>query len=322
MTTPASPLATVGILSIGDMGVGIARLLKANNYRCITNASDRTTQNRARKNSVDLVPTDIELCNAAHYILSIVPPRDATTTAQRIITAASNPAFGKRESPLSFIDLNAVSPRTARDIAALFQNSAPDIRLIDGGIIGAPPKLKDDGSWFRPSIPVSGPYRLNLAQPSGAHLAETLNMKHINNKIGSATGLKMCFAALSKGFTALAIESFTTAHALGVTAELQSHLEEFNPMAAHSAARGLTAMPPKAYRWVREMEEIAATFESEGGFEARESIFRPVARVYELVADGTELGKEVTEERKRGKTVEDVAALMGQGIRRRKEKRE
>jgi predicted dinucleotide-binding enzyme len=35
------PLATVAILSIGSMGVGVARLLLAHNYRVITNASDR-----------------------------------------------------------------------------------------------------------------------------------------------------------------------------------------------------------------------------------------------------------------------------------------
>jgi phosphoglycerate dehydrogenase-like enzyme len=37
----AGPLATVGILSIGSMGAGVARLLSAYNYRVITNASDR-----------------------------------------------------------------------------------------------------------------------------------------------------------------------------------------------------------------------------------------------------------------------------------------
>lgn len=36
-----APLATVGVLSIGDMGVGIARLLMAHNYRVITNIEGR-----------------------------------------------------------------------------------------------------------------------------------------------------------------------------------------------------------------------------------------------------------------------------------------
>lgn len=265
------------------------------------------------------MPDDIELCNTADYILSIVPPRDALATAQRIVIASSNPSFKKRNRPLYFLDLNAISPRLARETNDLFNESSPDVRLIDGGIIGPPPKLKGDGTWFRPSVPVSGPHKLADAQPSGKHLAEVLNMKHINDTVGSATGLKMCFAALSKGFTALAIQSLTAAHNLGCMPELKEHLEQFNPGAAKSIET-VTRMPPKAYRWVKEMEEIAETFEADGGYEERESIFRPIARVYELVADGSDLGKEKTEERKRGKTIEDVALLMSEGTARRKQK--
>jgi hypothetical protein len=193
------------------------------------------------------------------------------------------------------------------------------VRLIDGGIIGGPPSRTENG-WTTPSVPVSGPHKVAEAQPSGRDLAGVLNMQHVNGTIGSATGLKMCFASLSKGFTALAIESFTTAHNLGVTKELTAHLEQYNPAAAKTAPKSLTSMPPKAYRWVREMEEIADTFETDGGFTDQESIFRPIARVYDLVAHDTDLGKEVTEDRKRGKTADDVAALMSEGTRRRKEK--
>ncbi|KAK5136217.1 hypothetical protein LTR08_003824 [Meristemomyces frigidus] len=321
MGSMAAPLATLGILSIGDMGVGMARLLIANNYKVLTNASDRSqaTQDRARRNSVDLVSTDVELCNTADYILSIVPPRDALATAQRIVTATSSSRFLHRSNPLYFLDLNAISPRSAREIDELFARSSADVRLIDGGIIGPPPKLKEDGSWYRPSMPVSGPHKLSEAHPRGQHLADVLSMKHINATIGSATGLKMCFAALSKGFTALAIQTLTTAHNLGCMPELKQHLEAFNPGAAKSV-ESVTRMPPKAYRWVREMEEIAETMEADGAFEGAESIFRPIAQVYELVASGTELGNEQTEDRKRGKTVEDMALLMSEGTARRKEK--
>ncbi|KAH9838208.1 hypothetical protein Tdes44962_MAKER08212 [Teratosphaeria destructans] len=316
----ASPLATVGILSIGDMGLGIAKLLKAHNYRVTTNAADRSqaTQDRASKNGIDLLPNDIELARAADYILSIVPPRDSLATAQRIAKAASETSLQQRR-PLYYLDLNAISPRSAREIGDLFGPSAASIRYIDGGIIGGPPKLKGDGTWSRPSVPVSGPHRLEHAPVSGQHLAHTLNIRHIDETIGSATGLKMCFASLSKGFTALAIQSLTTAHSLGVGEELLFELEARNP-GARKQVESVTNMAPKAYRWVREMEEIAETFEADGGFESEESIFRPIAKVYELVANGTELGLEKTEERKRGKTTEDVALLMSEGIARRKEK--
>lgn len=145
-------------------------------------------------------------------------------------------------------------------------------------------------------------------------------MRHINNTVGSATGLKMCFASLSKGFTALAIQSFTTAQKIGILDELRSHLDEYSPGTKTKAEKGLTGMPPKAYRWVAEMDEIAATFEADGGFSEDESIFRSIARVYDFVANGTELGKETVENRQRGKTADDVAKLMTEGAERRKEK--
>jgi len=315
-------LATLGIISIGDMGLGIAKLLLASNYRVITNVSNRSeaTQARAKKNNIELVSTDLELCNSADYILSIVPPKDAKAIAQRIVKAVTSFEFNKRSSPLFFLDLNAISPQTARDIDDLIRPSSPNVKFIDGGIIGGPPAIKEDGTWSRPSIVVSGPHQLSRAQPGGDALAQALNVKHVSESIGSATGLKMCFASLSKGFTALAIQSFTTAHNLGVLDELRSHLDEFNPAFRAGAERGLASMAPKAYRWVAEMDEIAKTFEADGGFNEEESPFRAIARTYHLVAHETELGKEVTENRQRGKTADDVALLMAQGTDRRKVK--
>lgn len=40
-SSDASMVVTIGIISIGDMGGGIARLLIAHKYRVITNVSDR-----------------------------------------------------------------------------------------------------------------------------------------------------------------------------------------------------------------------------------------------------------------------------------------
>jgi hypothetical protein len=153
-------------------------------------------------------------------------------------------------------------------------------------------------------------------------LAQTLNVKHVNSTIGSATGLKMCFASLSKGFTALAIQSFTTAYSLDVLPELKAHMAEFNPAGLQNAERSLPAMCPKAYRWVHEMREIAETFEADGGFEAGESSFRSIAEVYELVANGTVLGEEKTERRVKGKTAEEVARFVSEGTAGRKVKTE
>ena len=216
--------------------------------------------------------------------------------------------------------MNAVSPKSARAINELFDGAGRNVRFVDGGIIGGPPSQKGDGTWSRPSVPTSGPHRLDEARPNGEQLAQLLNVKHVNNTIGAASGLKMCFASLTKGFTALAIQSFTTAHNLGVIPDLKAHMEEWNPSGRKAAEKSLPSMCPKAYRWVHEMREIAETFEADGGFEEDESSFRSIAQIYELVANGTELGKEITGERKRGKTVDDVAALISEGTARRKVK--
>lgn len=290
--------------------------------KCLLGRNSPATHDRARRNSIKLVASDVELCITSDYVISIVPPRDALAIAKRIVVASTDRGCGPRSQPLCFVDLNAISPKSAREIAELFAKEAPEVRYIDGGIIGGPPQIRDDGSWSVPKVPVSGPHMLSEAQPGGAELAQVLNVNHLNSAIGSATGLKMCFAALSKGFTALAIQSFTTAHNLQVLPELKEHLEWLNPASLKTAERGLVGMPPKAYRWVKEMEEIAATFETDGGFSAAESPFRGIAGVYELVAYGTALGEEKTESRAQGTTSDDVARLMAEGTRRRKEKAE
>lgn len=220
-----------------------------------TSTTSEATHTRARSASLQLASSDEDLVSKSDYILSIVPPRDSLTIAQRVLDASSKPSFKDRKTPLYFLDLNAVSPRSAREIAELFRPAADRIRFIDGGIIGGPPKPKDENAplnrpdaWSRPSIPASGPHALADAEPNGAHLADLLNMKHISKEIGPASGLKMSFASLTKGMTALAIQSFTTAQRLGVLPELQEYLQLHSPKTLELAQKGVVGMPPKAYR--------------------------------------------------------------------------
>ncbi|KAL3424711.1 6-phosphogluconate dehydrogenase [Phlyctema vagabunda] len=330
------PLATVGILSIGEMGMGIAKLLIAHDYHVVTNIEGRSedTHARALQSKIETLPTDEDLIQRSDYILSIVPPRDALATAQRITRAWKplNRAATAREQPLYYIDLNAISPRSAREIGSLFATSASEIRFLDGGIIGGPPcpagsDVKENTAsshpttghaWKRPSIHVSGAWPLSDAPVSGAHLGELLNMKHLSAEIGPASGLKCCFASTSKGFTAICIQAFTTAAQLGVLGELQDEMRARAPGLFGFAAAGVTSMPPKAYRWVREMHEIGDTHADEGGF--ANGIFNEVAEVYRQVADETVLGLEKTERRKRGRDIQDVATAMAEGLQTKRKK--
>lgn len=241
-----------------------------------------------------------------------------------------------------------MAPSTIKSIAEMFDRASskrPDcaVRFVDGSIIGGPPSLTSPdaagassssfsssstqdttdvlSSWKRPSIPTSGPHAISSIPVFGAQLSAALNMRHISPEIGAASGLKMCFASLSKGFTALAIQSFTTASKLGVLDELTAELGTYYPASLKTARGGLTGMPPKAYRWVREMEEISKTFTEEGGFDtARHDVFGAVAEIYKSVAEETVLGQEKVSKRKRGQDVEDVAKAMAEGLEKKKKK--
>jgi len=308
--------------------MGIAKLLVAHNYRVVTNLEGRSqdTHARAEKASIEALPSDLSLITESDYILSIVPPRDAVSIATRISTAFTSLSTPKK-TPLYFLDLNAVSPRSARSIGEIFSTKAPAITFLDGCIIGSAPTQKPTPTpsttearqhpktsltWSQPSIPISG--SVASVPASFAQLAETLNFKHISEDVGIASGLKCCFATVTKGFTALCIQAFTTASNLGVLPALIEEMEEKFPASLKTARYGVTSMPPKAYRWVKEMEEISAAHEEDGGFEsAGKGLFNEIAKVYESVADDSVLGEEKTERRKRGLTIEDVAAAMGEG---------
>ncbi|KAH6692319.1 6-phosphogluconate dehydrogenase [Plectosphaerella plurivora] len=334
----ASPSA-VAVLSIGDMGVGIARLLISQGFKVVTNVTGRSedTATRARDAGVELLATDSDLVAKSAIVLSVVPPRDAAATAQRIIDALPATSDSAR-NPLYYADLNAVSPATASEIAALFARARSPVRFVDGCILGGPPRqttTPDPGTnasttdeavpsvpgWVTPGIPTSGPHPIASIPDIGERLSSTLSASHIAPTVGAASGLKMCFASLSKGFTALAVESFTTAHRLGVLSHLRAELADRLPLHAQMAERSVVTMPPKAYRWVREMEEISATHRNDGGF-ADEAMFRGAASIYRTIAEDTVLGEEKIGKRKRGTTLEDLAAAVSDGLDKKRKKTE
>lgn len=353
----SSTLATVGILSVGEMGMGIAKLLVANGFSVATNCAGRryvlyhnihkeggganTLQNskdtieRVKAAQVQDLATDTALVKECDVILSVVPPRDAQATAQRLLDALALVTRGRRPNnnnntpppPLYFADLNAVSPHTIQAIARRILKQqeedaagggggGPSIALIDGAILGEPPHLTTTttttGEWKLPRIPTSGPVRVADIPGYGAQLAAALRVQHVGPEIGAASGLKACFASLTKGYAAIAVQSFTTAQRMGVFPALQDALRDLVPQQLAHAEKALTGMPPKAYRWVREMEEIARTHAEQGGFD--EDLFKGAAGVFKAVAEDTVLGQEKIGERKRGRTGEDVAVAMAEGL--------
>jgi hypothetical protein len=195
-------------------------------------------------------------------------------------------------------------PTTATD-------SGRGCHFIDGGIIGGPPSQStQDGSWKKPSVVVSGV--VDLA-PAFTILADVLNIKLVSPRIGAASTLKLSFAALTKGLTALSILSFSTAQKESMLPELLALLEEYSPRTAALATNGVIAMSPKAYRWEDEMRGIGEAFDAEGGWNGvGADVYGGFAEIYRTIAEDTVLGEERVEHRVRGMTVEDAAQIIAE----------
>lgn len=262
-----------------------------------------------------------------------MPPRNARATAERIAGAWSQPdTLSKREaledvngqpsrSPLYYVELNATPARLAEELAELFDDpttttpgSMSRCHFLDGGIIGGPPSQISDGKWKKPSVVLSGAVDL---PSTWASLAETLNATLVSPRIGAASTLKLSFAALTKGLTALSILSVSTAQKEGLLSELLGHLDQYSPHTAALARSGVVGMSPKAYRWVDEMHGIGEAIDREGEWDGVGSqVYGGFAEIYRTVAEDTILGQERVEARARGTSVEDAAAIVGRARHR------
>ena len=89
-------------------------------------------------------------------------------------------------------------------------------------------------------------------------------VKNLGNDIGRASGIKMCYAALTKGTSTLQVALLTVAESLGLSAELHDELAYSQKGVLDSMKSGISKLPPNAHRWIGEMEEIATTFAAEG----------------------------------------------------------
>jgi len=139
-----------------------------------------------------------------------------------------------------------------------------------------------------------------------------LLIRVLSERIGDASGVKMCYAAMTKGTTALAVELLVAARKLGVEQALEKELRESRSDVFEWQMKNIATMPPKAYRWVPEMLEIAKTF-GELGLTRR--IFEGATDIYGMVAE-TALGKESPEQaRKAARTGLDVTRELADGKR-------
>jgi 3-hydroxyisobutyrate dehydrogenase-like beta-hydroxyacid dehydrogenase len=272
-------IETVAVLAPGDMGHAVAAVLKDRGLRVVTCLAGRSERTRALAAAagVEDLADDEALVRAADALLSIVVPAQAEELAWRIAAALQ-----RTGTDLLYVDCNAIAPESAREVGRVVERAGA--RFVDAGIIGPPPRRGADGTRF---------YASGAAAADFAQLRDHgLDVRVIGERAGDASAVKMCYAALTKGTTAIMTELLVAAERLGVSKPLRAEFEESQPEMLGRMWRAVPAMVPKAHRWVGEMEEIARTFAAAG---LTPLTFEGAAALYALVAD-TPLGRVSPEE--------------------------
>ena len=233
------------------MGHAFGAVLRRGGLEVVTSVQGRSarTQQRARDAGIVDLPDLDAVVTHADLVLSILPPVVARQEAEGL--AAAMRRTGAR--PM-VADCNAISPATAVAIGHIIE--AAGGAFVDASIIGRPP------IWGSTETHV---YVSGAASDQFVTLRmHGLEVRAIGDEIGQASGLKMCYAAVTKGLAALATQQRSAAAGLGLSATLMQELDESQPSLSAWIARTVPDVPSKAARWVGEMEEIAATFESIG----------------------------------------------------------
>lgn len=258
---------TVGIAAAGAMGSGVAQRLRENNVTVLTSLAGRSAASAARAKKAGMRAVDDAELMQADIFLSIVPPGEALALAERFAAL-----LGKADKKPVYVDCNAVSPRTMTRIADVV--AATGASFSAAGIIGPPPKPGSTNTKFY----VSGPAAQEVARLNDHGLI----VRVLGSSPTAASALKMSYAGITKGFTALGAAMMLAASREGAAAELKAELAESQGPLLAWLTRQTPGMYGKAYRWVAELDEIAAFVGEEF---PEHAMLGAAARLYERIAD-------------------------------------
>ena len=254
----------VGIINPGLMGISIAATMQNSGHEVCWASQGRSPQSieRAKEHKLTDLGSIKKLCESCRALVSVVPPHAAEAVADEILAQGFKGLY---------IDANAVSPQKSLVMAGKMAQAG--ISFVDGGIIGLP-------AW-RPhstTLYLSGK---DAETAAGLFSAGPLDAVVIGSDPCKASALKMCYASVSKGTTALLCSALAAAKKQGVLEELISHWKEDGQGLDNQAVNRARKVTAKAWRFVGEMHEISDTFSNAGlpgGFHAS------AAKVFERLA--------------------------------------
>ena len=256
----------VAVIAPGMMGAAVGKRLVDHGVKVLTSLKGRSAETAERASATGMISVEDEEIAGSDFILSILPPGDAVSLAQRFA-----PTLTASNSKPVFVDCNAVSPRTVDRIAAVIAPTGSS--FVDAGIIGAPPRPNDAGPRFYASGPQA---------PRFASLREFgLDVRVLDGPMSAASAMKMSYAGITKGTQALAAAMLLAATRGGTADNLLAELQGSQPHILAWLKRNLSLMPPKAYRWVAEMHEIA---DFVGDDASAHEMYAGAAHFYEQIA--------------------------------------
>jgi len=237
---------TIGLLHPGEMGAAVGQCLAGAGHRVLWVPDGRSAATAARARAAGLTAVDgglAELVRRSDLVLSVCPPHAAAGIAREVA------GFGGL-----YVDANAISPATAREIARIVE--AGGAGYVDGGIIGSPPAAP-------------GFIRLYLSGARAGEVARLFTGSEVDSRViegesCTASAVKMAYASWTKGSGALLLAARALARAEGVEEVLLAEWAISQPGLAERSARAAGSAAAKGWRWVAEMEEIAATMGAAG----------------------------------------------------------
>ena len=282
---------TVGVMSPGDMGSGVGGILVRSGLRVITSLkgrSEASSTRAAEQGIVDVGSLD-DVVASSDLMLSILVPSEALAFA-----ASAAESIVRTNSHVAFADCNAVSPATGVKIGKII--TAAGGMFIDAGIIGGSPR-----TGAIPRFYASDEHAGILAELDG----KGISVPVMRGAVGRASGLKMLYAALTKGTAALHASTLMAAKSLGLFDDLIHELEQSQSGTLTAMGR-VNSISAQAFRWIGEMEEIASTFEDAG---VTPNIHAGAAETFQKISDSS-IGRERVGTVDQDRTLEDTVAAM------------
>jgi hypothetical protein len=230
------------------MGAAVGDALCEGGHEVLWASEGRSAATRERARRFRDAGTVAAVAGESEVLLSVCPPHAAVEVAASVAGIAG-----------LYVDANAISPATAREVAAFHP------RFVDGGIVGSPPREP-------------GAARLYLSGDEAPAVAALFDGSLLGTRIvGDASAMKMVYAAWTKGTAALLLAIRDVARATGVWDDLQAEWCESAPELSGRLAAAERSAAEKGWRWTAEMEEIADTFAAAG---APDGFHRAAAEVY------------------------------------------